>query len=161
GEQQRGVEWGQRDGIVWHKHLTGRHVLLEFVNGYPASFIGTAEREFNLDANWFLDGLAIMEVVEDPEGLVGETKRFVAARRGAPEVWEGRRGALLAELRRQHDAARAAAERGEPEEACHLLRRSIGLGTVAGQIWLEAAQVIYSQKEQDGRLAEVARDAGF
>jgi hypothetical protein len=159
-ENEIGVEWGQREGIIWHKHLTGRQVLFDLVKGYPESFVRSADREFNLDANWLLDGLAVMEVVEDPEGLLAETKAFVAARRFAPPVWEGRREALLKELRRQQDAARAAMDRGEPEEACEGISRPTGLAVVAAQLWLEAAHRIYSSKEQDGLLAEVMRAAG-
>jgi hypothetical protein len=117
GEREHGVEWGQRQGIVWHKHRTCPRVLRDLIEGYPESFIGSADQEFNLDANWLLDGLAVMEVLEDPEGLLAETKAFVAARRFAPEVWEGRRGALLKELRRQREVAWDALERGEPEAA--------------------------------------------
>jgi hypothetical protein len=160
-ESEDGVEWGQREGIIWHKHVTGRQTLLDLVEGYPDSFIRPADQEFDLDANWFLDGLAVMEVVEDPEGLLAETKAFVTARRFAPPVWEGRRAALLNELRRQRDAARDALDRGEPEEAYSQLSRPTGLAVVAGQLWLEAAHRIYSSKEQDGLLAEVTRAAGW
>jgi hypothetical protein len=52
-------------------------------------------------------------------------------------------------------------DRGDPEEAIEQLSRPAGLAVVAGQIWLEAAQRIYSSKEQDGLLAEAARAAGF
>jgi hypothetical protein len=159
-ESQNDVEWGQRNGIIWHKHVTGRQILLDLVEGFPDSFIRPADQEFDLDANWLLDGLAVMEVVEDSGGLLAETKAFVAARRFAPQVWEGRRAALLNELRRQRDLARDALDRGEPEEAYSQLSRPTGLAVVAGQLWLEAAHRIYSSKEQDGLLAEVTRAAG-
>jgi hypothetical protein len=158
-EEQDGVEWGQRDGIPWHKHLTGRQTLLDLVNGYPESFIRPVEGRFNLDATWLLDGLAVMEIVEDPEGMLEEVKAFVAARRFAPEVWEGRRAALLQELHRQRDAAADTLERGEWEEAYQTLSSPVGFGAVTAQLWLEAARRIYSNKEQDGLLADVTRAA--
>jgi predicted nucleotidyltransferase len=151
---------GQREGIPWHKHITDPRALLDLVEGYPTSFIRPAEGPFNPGAHWFPDGLAVMEVVDDPEGLLAETRQFVAARRFAPEVWEGRRFALLQELRRQRDRADEAMERGEADAAYQLLSGDAGFAAVAAQLWLEGAQQISSSKEQDGRLAQVAAAAG-
>jgi hypothetical protein len=97
---------GEREGIPWHKHLTEYRALVDLVEGYPQSFIRPAEGPFQPGSHWFLDGVATMEVVEDPEGWLAETRRFVWARRFAPVVWEGRRAALLQELRRQLELAR-------------------------------------------------------
>jgi hypothetical protein len=84
----------------------------------------------------------------------------VAAHRFAADVWEGRRAALLRELRRQRDLAREAMERGEVDAAHERLSSETGVAAVAAQLWLEGAQQICSGKEQDGRLAEVTRAAG-
>jgi hypothetical protein len=124
------------------------------------SFIGPAEGPFNPGAHWFLDGLAVMEVVDDPEGLLGETRQFVVTGRFTPEVWAGRRSALLQELRRQRDLAHEAMERGEADAAYQLLSSDTGFAAVAAQLWLERARRITSGKEQDGRLAEVTGAAG-
>ena len=101
-----------------------------------------------------------MDVIEDPEGLLGQTRHFVATRRFAAEVWEGRRFALLQELRRQRDLAHEAMECGEADAAYQLLSGDTGFVAVAVQLWLEGAQQISSRKEQDGRLAEVTAAAG-
>jgi hypothetical protein len=130
------------------------------VEGYPVSFIRPARGPFNPWPNWFLDGLAVMAVVDDPEGLLGETRRFMATHRFAPEVWEGRRSGLLQELRRQRDLAHEAMERGEADAAYQILSCETGFVAVAAQLWLEGAQRIYSSKEQDGLLAEVTGAAG-
>jgi predicted nucleotidyltransferase len=151
---------GERDGIPWHKHLTDARALRDLLEGYPESFIRPAEGPFNPGAHWFLDGLAVMEVVEDPESLLVETRLFVAAHRFAPEVWEGRRFALVQELRRKLNTAHDALERGEVDEAHQLLSGDAGLAAVAAQLWLEGAQRITSGKEQDGRLAAVTAALG-
>ena len=151
---------GQREGIPWHKHITDPRALLDLVEGYPGSFIRPAVGPFNPGAHWFLDGLAVMDVIDDPEGLLGETRHFVAARRFAAEVWEGRRFALLQQLRRQRDLAHEAIERGEADAAYQLLSGDAGFVAVAVQLWLEGAGQISSRKEQDGRLAEVTAAAG-
>lgn len=151
---------GEREGIPWHKHLTDDRALRDLVEGYPMSFIRPAEGPYHPAAHWFLDGLIVMQVVDDPEGLLRETRRFVATRRFAPEVWEGRRSALLRELRRQLDLAHAAMERGEPDAAYQLLSGDSGFGAIAARLWLEGARRSTSSKEQDGRLAEVTGAAG-
>jgi predicted nucleotidyltransferase len=154
------VVCGQREGIPWHKHITDSRALLDMVEAYPASFIRPAVGPFDLEATWFLDGLAVMEVVDDPEGLLGHTRQFVATRRFAAEVWDGRRVALLQELRRQRDMVHEAMVRGEVDATYQLLSSETGFAAVAAQLWLESAQRICSRKEQDGQLAEVARAAG-
>jgi hypothetical protein len=159
-ERQQGVVWGEREGIVWHKHFNGAQLLRELVDGYPGSFIRPAEGPYGPDANWLLDGLVVMEIAEDPEGLLAETKEFVTARRFAGEVWKGRRTALLQELRRVRDEARGALEKGEAGAAYAMMGKLTGFAALAGQIWLEAAHRIYSSKEQDGTLAEITRAAG-
>jgi hypothetical protein len=151
---------GQREGVPWHKHITDCRALLDVVEDYPASFIRPAEGPFDPGATWFLDGLVVMDVIDDPQGLLGETRQFVATYRFTPEVWEGRRVALLQELRRQRDMAHEAMERGEADAAYQLLSGDTGFAAVAAQVWLEGAQRIYSGKEQDGRLAEVTEAAG-
>lgn len=151
---------GEREGIPWHKHLTEHQALMDLVAGYPMSFIHPAEGAFDPAAHWFLDGLAVMQVVDDPEGLLAETRDFVGARRFTAEVWEGRRRALLRELRRQRDMAFAALERGEAETAYQLLSGDRGFAAVATRLWLEGAGQICSGKEQDGRLAAVTAAAG-
>jgi hypothetical protein len=151
---------GQREGIPWHKHLTDPRALQDLVEGYPLSFIRPVEGPFNPGATWFLDGLAVMQVVDDPDGLLTETRLFVAAHRFAPEVCDGRRFALLQELRRQRDLAHEAMVRGEADVAYQLLSTDAGFVAVVAQLWLEGAQRICSSKEQDGRLANVARAAG-
>jgi len=151
---------GEREGIPWHKHLTGAPVLRGLIEEYPASFVRPAEGPFDPAAHGLLDGLAVMEVIDDPEGLLGETKAFVAARRFTAEVWEGRRGALLKELRRQFDRAREVMESGQREAVSPLLGGDAGFAAVAARLWLEGARRIVSAKEQDGRLAEAAADAG-
>ena len=151
---------GVREGIPWHKHITDPRALLDLVAGYPMSFICPAEGPFHPGAHWFLDGLAVMEVVEDPEGLLGDTRQFVATRRFAAEVWEGRRFALLQELRRKLDLAGEALGRGEADAAYQRLSGDAGFARIAAQLWLEGAQQIPSSKEQDGRLAEVTAAAG-
>src|SRR5947209_19518867 len=70
---------GEREGISWHKHLTDARALQNMVEGYPASFIRPVEGPFDPAASWFLDGLAVMEMVEDPHGLLAATQDFVAA----------------------------------------------------------------------------------
>ena len=154
------VEWGQCEGIPWHKHLTFRRTLLDLMDGYPESFIHPAQGGFNADANWQLDGLATMAIMEDPEGLLAEVKAFVSARRFDPSVWEGRREGFLAELRHLLAAAREALDRGVYGEALQLLCGGRGFASVAGHVWLESARRIYSSKEQDGNLKEVARERG-
>jgi hypothetical protein len=151
---------GQQDGIPWHKHLTDSRALLDLLESYPTSFIRPAEGPFDPAAHWFLDGLAVMQVVDDPEGLLGETRRFVAAHRFAGEVWEGRRCALLRELRRTLDLAQEAMGWEDADAAYQLLSGDAGFAAVAVQLWLEGARRICSSKEQDGRLAEVAAAAG-
>jgi hypothetical protein len=151
---------GEREGIPWHKHVTDSRALRDLIEGYPASFIRPAEGPFDPGAAGFLDGLAVMAVIEDPEGLLAETRQFVAARRFAPEVWEGRRFALLRELRRQRDLAHDAMARGEADAVDELLSGDTGFAAVAARLWLEGAQRLASGKEQDGRLAEVAGAAG-
>jgi hypothetical protein len=151
---------GEREGIPWHKHVTDPQALRDLIEGYPTSFIRPAEGAFDPGAAGFLDGLAVMTVIEDPEGLLAETRQFVAARRFAPEVWEGRRFALLRELRRQRDLAHEAMARGEADGVDQLLSGDTGFATVAARLWLEGAQRLASGKEQDGRLAEVAGAAG-
>lgn len=151
---------GEREGVAWHKHLTDARALRDLIEGYPASFIRPAEGPFDPVAAGFLDGLAVMAVLEDPEGLLGETRQFVAARRFAPEVWEGRRSALLRELRRQRDLAHDAMARGEADAVEPLLSGDTGFAAVAARLWLEGAQRLASGKEQDGRLAEVTGTAG-
>jgi predicted nucleotidyltransferase len=151
---------GQREGIPWHKHLTDPRALGDLVENYPMSFIRPAEGPFNPGATWFLDGLAVMQVVDDPAGLLTETQHLVAAHRFAPEVWEGRRSALLHELRRQRDLAHDAMASGNVEAAYQVLSGDTGFAAVAAQLWLEGARRICSSKEQDGRLAEVAAAAG-
>jgi hypothetical protein len=158
--RQDGVEWGEREGIVWHKHFNNPRQFRDLIEGYPESFIRPAVGPFDPDANWLLDGLAVMEVVEDPEGLMTETRRFVSARRFAPPVWEGRRAALMAELRRQRDVALESLDSDRPEEASGQMGSLRGFASVAAQLWLESAGVIYSSKEQDGRLAAVTRAFG-
>jgi predicted nucleotidyltransferase len=151
---------GQREGIPWHKHVTDPRALRDLLEGYPESFIRPAEGPFDPGAHWFLDGLAVMQVIDDPEGLLEETGRFVAARRFAAGVWEGRRFALLRELRRQRDLAHEAMERGEADAVYQQLSSDAGFAAVAAQLWLEGAQRICSSKEQDGRLAGVTTAAG-
>jgi predicted nucleotidyltransferase len=151
---------GEREGIPWHKHVTDARALRELIEGYPTSFIRPAEGPFDPGATWLLDGLAGMAVVDDPEGLLAETRQFVAARRFAPAVWEGRRLALLHELRRQQDLAHEAMARGEAEAVYSLLSGDAGFVAVAAQLWLEGAQRITSGKEQDGGLAEITAAAG-
>lgn len=151
---------GERDGIPWHKHLTDRRILLDLVAEYPSSFIRPAVGVFDPRATWFLDGLSVMEVVDDAEGLLAETRVFVAARRFTSEVWEGRRAGLLRELRRKRDLACEVWERGEADAAYRILSGESGFAAVAAQLWLERARRIVSNKEQDGRLAEVAETAG-
>jgi hypothetical protein len=151
---------GERDGIPWHEHVTDPRALQDLIDGYPESFIRPAEGPYDPAAHWFLDGLAVMEVIDDPEGLLGETRCFVAAHRFAPEVREGRRAALLQELRRQRDLAHNAMECGEPDATYRTLSGSTGFAAAAAQLWLESAQQITSAKEQDGRFAEVAQAAG-
>jgi predicted nucleotidyltransferase len=164
--KERADQWvqidvcGEREGIPWHKHLTDHRALRDLLEGYPESFIRPADGPFDPGANWLLDGLSVMAVIDDPEGLLGETHRFVAAHRFAADVWEGRRFALLRELRRQRDLAHEAMERGEVEAAYQRLSGDTGFAAVAAQLWLEGAQRITSGKEQDGRLAEVTRAAG-
>jgi hypothetical protein len=102
----------------------------------------------------------VMEVLDDPEGLLAATRQFVATRRFAPEVWEGRRSALLVELRRQRDQAHEAMERGEADAAYQFLSSDTGFAAIAAQLWLEGARRICSRKEQDGQLAAVTRAAG-
>lgn len=159
-EQQHGVEWREREGIVCHKHLNGAERLRALIDGYPESFVRPAVGRFSADENWELDGLAVMDVVEDPEGLLAEVQRFVAAHRFAPEVWEGRRAGLLQELRRLRDQAQSQLDSAAPEQALAVMARLTGFPGVAAQIWLEAARRIYSSKEQDGQLAEVTCAAG-
>jgi hypothetical protein len=151
---------GEREGIPWHKHVTGSGTLHALIAGYPSSFIRPAEGAFDPRSTWFLDGLAVMEVVDDPDGLLSETRAFVATRRFAPEVWEGRRAGLLRELRRLRDLTQETWERGEADAAYRLLSGQSGFAAAAAQIWLESARQIVSCKEQDGRLAEVAEAAG-
>lgn len=154
------VEWGQRGGIPWHKHVTYRRTLLDLMEGYPESFIRSAHGSFNSDANWLLDGLAVMEIVEDPDGLLSEVKAFVAARRFASEVWAGRREGFLQELRRLIDSARKAMDTDSPGAAIATLGGGGGFGDVAAQVWLEAGEKIYSAKEQDGTLKVVTQNLG-
>src|SRR5207245_2962399 len=125
---------GQREGIPWHKHLTEHRALLDLVEGYPTSFIRPAEGAFDPGAHWFLDGLAVMEVIEDPEGLLAETRRFVATRRFATEVWEGRRSHLFQELRRQRDRAHVAMAGGETDASYQMLSSDAGFAAVAAQL---------------------------
>jgi hypothetical protein len=75
-------------------------------------------------------------------------------------VWEGRREGFLCELRRLLTAAREALDRGVFGEALQLLCGGRGFAAVAGHVWLESARRIYSSKEQDGTLKEVARERG-
>src|SRR5262249_8119027 len=126
---------GQREGIPWHKHLTDPQALRDLLEGYPESFIRPAEGPFDPGAHWFLDGLAVMQVIDDPEGMLEETRRFVAARRFAAGVWEGRRFALLRELRRQRDLAYEAMERGEADAVYQQLSSDTGFAAVAAQLW--------------------------
>ena len=154
------VEWGERDGIPWHKHVSLRRTLLELMEGYPDSFACRAEGEFNLDANWLLDGMAVMEVVHDPTGLLAEVKAFVSERRFAADVWDRRRAAFLAEMRRVLSSAQESREKGEPAAALDARGGGAGFSSLAAQVWLEGARRIYSGKEQDGAFAEAARKAG-
>jgi hypothetical protein len=154
------VEWGVTDRIIWHKHITYRKALTELMEGYPRSFIQAAEGEFSQDANWFLDGLAVMEVIEDSEGFLAGVKGFVAERRFAPEVWKGRREALLRELHRLLKVAETAFLQGDGEGAYRELSGRTGLAAIAAQLWLEASKRIYSSKEQDGLLSCVTRERG-
>jgi hypothetical protein len=158
--QQRCMAYGEREGILWHTHLCPSQDLSLLKQGYPDSFIhppGT--RDDVLDKKWYLDGLATMEVAEDPEGLLTSLRDFVAARRFAPAVWAGRRGLLLGELWRLRDQAQACVATN-PDFACGLLAGDRGFGVLAGDLWLEGARHIYSGKEQDGLLAELCRAAG-
>jgi hypothetical protein len=152
---------GQREGVPWHKHLTDARALQDMVQGYPASFIRLAEGPYDPAPTWFLDGLAVMEVIEDPEGLLAATQQFVAAHRFAPEVWEGRRSAFLHELRRRRDGAQEAMERGEADALSECLGSGTGFAAVAAQLWLESARRIGSSKEQDGQLAAATAAAGW
>jgi hypothetical protein len=151
---------GQREGIPWHKHLTDAPALRGVIDGYPESFIRPAEGPFDSGLHGFLDGLAVMEVLEDPEGLLAETRAFVAARRFAAAVWVGRRRALLQELRRQLDRAHEAMENGQADAVVPILSGDVGFAAVAARLWLERSRRIVSAKEQDGCLAEAAADAG-
>jgi hypothetical protein len=151
---------GQQEGVPWHKHLTDHRALRDLLEGYPMSFIRPAEGPFNPGTHWYLDGLAVMQVVDDPEGLLAETQSFVASHRFAAEVWEGRRLALLLELRRILDLAHEALERGEAEAVYQHLSGDTGFAAVAAQLWMDGAQRLCSTKEQDGRLAEVTAAAG-
>jgi hypothetical protein len=158
---QHWVEWGEREGMVWHKHLNRSQVLHELKANYPQSFIQTSREAGILEDKWLLDGLAVMEIVQDPEGVLGDIQAFVAAHRFAPEVWDGRRELLRRELRLARDRCAEQIENGQAEEACQAFRNSFnGFAAMAGHLWLEAAQRIFSSKEQDGLLAEVMHRRG-
>lgn len=152
---------GEQGGISWHEHVTEDQALLDLVRGYPESFMPPAEGSIDPSVNGFLDGIAVMEVVDDPEGLLRETRRFVAARRFSPEVWEGRRLALLQELRCRREQAHAALESGEPDAAYACLSGAGGFASLAARLWLEGARRLISGKEEDGQLLAVAREVGY
>jgi hypothetical protein len=154
------VEWGERDGIVWHKHLNHPKVLLNLQARYPDSFWDTGRDAGLLEDTWLLDGLVIMEIVEDPQGLLHDIQKFVKERRFSAEVWAGRRERLLKRLHLLRDQAEAHLAKGETEEAWQQFCGGHGFGAVAAHVWLEATHRIYSSKEQDGLLAQVTAAAG-
>jgi hypothetical protein len=143
------------DGVFVNMHTKTKPALVELRRDYPRSFIESAETvPADLEATHFLDGLAIMRVVEDPEGFLAATKAFVAGHRFAPEVLRPRLALMDASAERRLREARAAAARGGIDAtATHDLAR------VFAQMWIERAARVYSKKEQDTLLLEVSREA--
>src|SRR5205809_8007914 len=46
------VEWGEREGLVWHKHLNRPEILKELKEGYPESFVRTSRDAGILEDKW-------------------------------------------------------------------------------------------------------------
>jgi len=151
------VQWLLRGDIVVHMHLTPAGVLERLQRGYPDSFIQTAAGDWFLDPTWFLDGLATMRPVHDPDGRLAEVSEFVRARRFAAEVVVPRRKLLLEQSAKWREAAEIALRNHQHLAADWSL--SVAVDALAFA-WLEAAGRTASHKELDPELAEVCSGFG-
>jgi hypothetical protein len=149
------VELRVVDGVFVNMHIKTKEALDCLIGDYPASFIESADSiPGDLEPTHFLDGLAVMKVIEDPTGLLAATKDFVVRHRFSSDVLPHRLKRMLRAAEDKLAACRAGASAFDA-----LARHDIGR-TVA-QMWLEAHARIYSKKEQDSLLAEVAQEAAL
>jgi len=143
------------EGAFVNMHCKSKESLEALHDDYPNSFIESADWvPGDLESTHFIDGLAIMNIVEDPEGYLAKTKALVGQRRFAPEVLRPRLERMATSGDRILRESRAKLADGDlPVSAAHDLARC------AAQMWLESHSRIYSKKEQDALLAEVTLEA--
>lgn len=143
------------DGVFVNMHVKTKEAIDQLVKDYPRSFIDSAATiPLDIEPTHYIDGLAIMGIVEDETGFLAKTKEFVAEHRFAREVLRGRLPTMYAWAERKLLESRRAFTEGTLEiGAMYDLARCIA------QMWLEAHSRIYSKKEQDALLGEVAREA--
>ena len=125
------------------------------LSGYPETFIESAVGvPTDMQSTFYLDGLSIMTIVEDPTGYLSDAKEFVASHRFAPEVLPRRLERMLMSAEGKLDEA------GQAQAAARLdLWPRYDLARCIAQMWLEAHGTVYSRKEQDALLADAAREA--
>ena len=159
-EYNQSVEWRVYQGVLAHVHVTHKRATDNLIENYPHSFIESAKSGyFTVDPTWFLDGLAVMSIVDDPTGYLEEVKSFVSKHRFAPEVLSERLRLMMEYVDGKIEEAEEAFKAGNYSALRSLLHDRAGLACSMAHMWLEAFHRIYSRKEQDLQLALVAQEA--
>ncbi|MCH8294591.1 hypothetical protein IH992_26200 [Candidatus Poribacteria bacterium] len=158
-EYNQSVEWRVYQGVLAHVHVTHKRATDNLIENYPHSFVESAKSGyFTADPTWFLDGLAVMSIVDDPTGYLEEVKHFVSKNRFAPEVLSERLRLMIEYVDGKIEEAEKAFTDGDHNALLRHLYDKTGLACSMAHIWLEASQRIYSSKEQDLQLALVAQE---
>lgn len=159
-QHEQSVEWRVYEDMLAHVHVTSKKSTDSLIENYPHSFIESAKSgNFTSDPTWFLDGLSIMSIVHDPTGYLGEIKKFVATHRFAPEVLKERLRLMMGYVNKKLAEAGKMLTNEDYDSFLRLLYNGSGLACSMAHIWLEAHSRIYSGKEQDLQLGEVAQEA--